>query len=195
MAVNKVVMNTKAGVNVLLDLTGDTVTPDNLLKGAKAHSADGTEITGACDYDACTGDATAAAENILQDKVAYVKGAKVTGTMPNRGGVAGVILKKDEVYTISQGYHSGTGKVSIDPTEKDKLIPSNIRSGVSILGVAGSMSGTEGAKPQSKTVTPSAEAQVVIPDSGYNYLSQVTVNAIPYSESDNAAGGKTVTIG
>lgn len=29
----------------------------------------------------------------------------------------------------------------------------------------------------------------------YNCLSQVTVNKIPYTESDNAAGGKTVTIG
>ena len=71
----------------------------------------------------------------------------------------------------------------------------NIRNGVTILGVTGSMSTTEGAKPQAKTVTPTTEEQVVIPDSGYNYLSQVTVAAIPYVESDNAAGGKTVTIG
>ena len=38
-------------------------------------------------------------------------------------------------------------------------------------------------------------AQQVLPDEGYNCLSQVTVNKIPYTESDNAAGGKTVTIG
>jgi len=57
------------------------------------------------------------------------------------------------------------------------------------------MSGTEGAKPQSKTVTPSTQAQTVLPDTGYNYLSQVTVAAIPYVESENTAGGTTVTIG
>ena len=33
-----------------------------------------------------------------------------------------------------------------------------------------------------------------LPDEGYDYLSQVTVAAIPYVESDNAAGGKTATI-
>ena len=43
------------------------------------------------------------------------------------------------------------------------------------------MSGTEDAKAQSKTVTPTFEEQVVSPDtgSGYNYLAQVTVKAIP----------------
>ena len=50
-------------------------------------------------------------------------------------------------------------------------------------------------KAQAKTVTPSTSQQVVMPDSPtYNCLSQVTVSAIPYTETDNAAGGKTVTI-
>jgi hypothetical protein len=57
------------------------------------------------------------------------------------------------------------------------------------------MSTTEGAKPQAKTVTPSTKSQTVLPDTGYNYLSQVTVAAIPYDETENTAGGTTVTIG
>ena len=59
------------------------------------------------------------------------------------------------------------------------------------------MSGTEGAKAQAKSVTPSTAEQVIMPDreQGYNYLSQVTVAAIPYSESSNDFGGITVTIG
>lgn len=36
-------------------------------------------------------------------------------------------------------------------------------------------------KAQDKTVAPAATAQVVQPDTGYNYLSQVTVEAIPAS--------------
>ena len=44
-------------------------------------------------------------------------------------------------------------------------------------------------------MTPTGAVQVITPDTGYNYLAQVTVSAIPYSESDNAAGGVTVTIG
>ena len=75
-------------------------------------------------------------------------------------------------------------------------IPSaNIREGVTILGVEGAMSGSEDMKPQSKEVTPSKEAQTIMPDEEYNCLSQVTVKAIPYVETDNSAGGKTVTIG
>ncbi len=42
MAISKV---TYAG-NTLIDLTGDTVTPENLLSGATAHAANGEEITG-----------------------------------------------------------------------------------------------------------------------------------------------------
>lgn len=195
MAVNKVVMNTKNGADILLDLTGDSVTPDKLLKGTTAHGASGEPITGTCDYDACTDDANAVAENILQDKTAYVKGSKVTGNMPNRGAVSGAISRKDEVYTVQQGYHNGNGGVQIADTEKAKLIPENIRKDINILGVVGTMSGTEGANAQSKRVVPTSDEQVVTPDSGYNYLSQVTVAPIPYSESANSAGGTTVTIG
>lgn len=93
--------------------------------------------------------------------------------------------------------HDGSGKVGIVDTEKEKLVPANIREGITLLGVEGTMSGTEDAKPQAKTVTPKTTEQTVLPDTeeGYNYLSQVTVAAIPYQESENPAGGTTVTIG
>lgn len=183
------------GGKVLMDLTSDTVTPDKLLEGITAHGADGELITGTCDFDANTQDATATAAEILSGKTAYNKGNKVTGTMKNNGAVAGTISDKDTEYTVPQGYHDGSGKVGIAETEKAKLIPANIREGVTVLGVEGEMSGTEDAKPQSKSVTPSTTEQVILPDTGYNYLSQVTVAAIPYRESENSAGGITVTIG
>ena len=180
---------------VLIDLTADTVTAASLLKGITAHGKDGAPITGTCDWDAATGDATAAAVEILTGKTAYVKGKKVTGTMPNRGAVAGKISTKAGAYTVPQGYHDGSGKVTIDSTEQAKLIPTNIREGVTVLGVEGTMSGSEDMKPQSKSVTPKASAQTVLPDEDYNCLSQVEVAAIPYAVSDNTSGGKTVTIG
>ena len=182
------------GGETLMDLTGDTVEKSKLLKGITAHGADGEPITGTCDYDANTQDATATASEILNGKTAYNKGSKVTGTMPNRGAATLKITSRSPV-TIPQGYHDGSGTAAIDTTEAAKIIPGNIRDGVSILGVEGTMSGTEGAKPQSKTVTPSKNAQTVLPDDGYNFLSQVVVNAIPYSETPNSAGGTTVTIG
>lgn len=180
---------------VLIDLTGDTVVADKLLKGITAHGKDGAPVTGTCDWDAATGDATAAAAEILAGKTAYVKGKKVSGTMPNRGAVAGKISTKAGAYTVPQGYHDGSGKVTIDSIEQAKLIPTNIREGVTVLGVEGAMSGSENMKPQSKSVTPKASAQTVLPDEDYNCLSQVEVAAIPYAVSDNTSGGKTVTIG
>ena len=180
---------------VLIDLTADTVTADKLLKGITAHGKDGAPVTGTCDWDAATGDATATAAEILSGKTAYVKGKKVSGTMPNRGAVAGKISTKAGAYTVPQGYHDGSGKVAIDSTEQAKLIPTNIREGVTVLGVEGTMSGSEDMKPQSKSVTPKASAQTVLPDEDYNCLSQVEVAAIPYAVSDNTSGGKTVTIG
>lgn len=189
--VNKVVY----GGTVLIDLTGDTVTADKVLTGYTAHDKSGATITGTCEFDVNSGDATVAVAEILSGKTAYARGSKLTGTMPNNGAVTKTISTKTQEVSIAQGYHDGSGKVSISSTEQAKIIPTNIRDGVTILGVTGTMSGTEGAKAQAKTVTPTTSVQNVLPDEGFNYLSQVTVNAIPYVESDNSAGGTTVTIG
>lgn len=191
MAINKVIY----GGTTLIDLTADTVTADKILSGFTAHDKSGEEINGSCTYDSNTQDATVAVAEMLEGKTAYARGAKLTGTMPNNGAVSGEISTKDGVYTIPQGYHDGSGVVKIAKTERYKLIPANIRDGITILGVEGTMSGSEGIKAQAKTVTSSKTAQTVLPDEGYTHLSQVTVNAIPYTESDNSAGGKTVTIG
>lgn len=184
------------GGKTLIDLTADTVTADKLLSTYTAHDKSGAPITGTCTFDADTGDATAAVAEILAGKTAYVNGNKLTGTMKNNGAVTGTISKKAEAYSIPIGYHDGSGKVTISSTEQAKIIATNIRAGVSILGVTGTMSGTEGAKAQAKTATPSTSQQTILPDSagGYNYLTQVTIEPIPYTESDNAAGGTTVTI-
>ena len=191
MAINKVIF----GNETLLDLTLDDVIESDVKKGKKFHLPDGTQTVGTNTNDADTSDADVIAGDILENKSAYVQGEKVTGTMPNRGAVNGTISNKATPYQIQAGYHDGTGRVTIDETEAAKLIPTNIKDGISVLGVLGTYTG-EGVTAQSKSVTPyTNKEQIILPDEGYDYLSQVTVAKIKYEETLNSAGGTTVTIG
>ena len=189
---NKVVL---ASGEVLIDLTGDTVDAAHVLDGFTFHDKSGAPVTGTCTYDSDTSDDTAAVGEILSGKTAHARGALLTGTMPNNGAQMGNISTKEQEVIIAQGYHDGSGKVSILADEQAKLIPSNIREGITILGVEGTMSGSESVVAQARTVTPKFTQQVISPEDGYTHLSQVTVNPITVSYSDNSAGGKTVTIG
>ena len=190
---NKYINKLVVGNETKFDLTSDTVTADKLLKDITAHDKSGAPITGTCTFDADTQDATAAVAEILEGKTAYARGTKLTGTMPNKGAVSGTIATKD-AYTIPMGFHDGSGTVSIDATESAKIVAGNIKSGVTILGVEGTFSG-ESVTAQTKSVTPTMSAQTVLPDEGFDYLSQVSVAAIPVNYSDNSAGGQTCTIG
>lgn len=140
-----------------------------------------------------TGD-TVKASDILEGKTTHgADGEVITGGMPNKGAVSGTIATKSGSYKIPAGCHNGQGTVSISGVEQEKIIEENIKVGVTILGVTGAYSG-EGVQTQEKEVTPSTTKQTITPDAG-KYLTSVTINAIPYAETDNSAGGKTVTIG
>ena len=188
--INKVVY----GGNTLIDLTSDTAVASDVASGKYFHLKSGERVQGTNTFDADTSDATAAAAEILATKTAYVNGVKVTGSMPNNGGTD-VTVSTTAGATIPAGYSDGSAKAVIDSASLAALVANNIRDGVSILGIEGTMSGSEDVSAQAKTATPSTTQQVITPDSPtYNYLTQVTVAAIPYTETDNAAGGKTVTI-
>lgn len=185
------------GGQTLIDLTQDDVTRADVAAGKQFHLPTGEITTGTNTYDADTSDATAVAAEILTGKTAYKNGSKLTGTMPNRGAQTGTITTKTGSVTIQQGYHDGSGSVSIDSAEQAKLIATNIREGITVLGVTGTMSGNEGVKATSASVTPYTTAQTITPsDLGdFNSITQINVAAIFYTESDNSAGGVTVTIG
>lgn len=189
--VNKVVINGTTKI----DLTGDTAVADKVLAGFTFHDKTGAPVTGTSSFNADTSGTTATAEEVLVgEKFIGPTGAEVTGTMPNRGSAGGTISTKAQEITIQQGYHDGSGKVSIVSTEQAKIIPENIKSGAIILGVTGTYSG-ESVTAQAKSTTPTFAQQTILPDAGYDYLSQVTVAAIPVTEADNPQGGKTLTVG
>ena len=188
---NKVVLSSG---EVLIDLSSDTADAAHVLSGYTFHDKSGAPVTGTNTFDSDTSEDTAAVSEILVGKTAHARKARLTGTMPNNGAVSGSISTKEVQYTIPQGYHDGSGKVGISSAEQVKIIAGNIKTGVEILGVTGTYSG-EAINAQSKSATPSFNQQTIQPDSGYDYLSAVTIAAISVAYADNSAGGKTVTIG
>lgn len=80
---------------------------------------------------------TANAANVLAGTYIVTNQGRIQGTMKNNGNVAGTISTKDGSYTIPTGYHSGSGTVKISDTEQAKIIPANIKKGVTILGQTG----------------------------------------------------------
>ena len=107
--VNKVIY----GGDVLIDLTGDSVSADKILKGITAHDKSGAKITGTCTFDSDTSEDTAAVAEILVGKTAHARGSKLTGTMKNNGAVKGTISTVAGEYTVPQGYHDGSGNFTL----------------------------------------------------------------------------------
>lgn len=188
--VNKVGL---ADGTVLIDLTSDTAAAADVLNGKYFHLKTGERVAGTCDYDSDTTDADASASEILNGKTAYVNKNKLTGSMTNNGAVSGIISTRDGTYTVPAGYHDGLGTVEILSTERSKITAGNIKSGIEILGVTGEYGG-EAVTAESLSVTPYLTSKTYQPSST-DYFSEVTIGAIAVTESDNAAGGKTVTLG
>ena len=186
---NKVVF----GGEVLIDLTEDNVTQEDVTQGVKFHLPSGEPVEGTSTKDSDTKDATAVEYDILDGKTAYARENKLVGTMPNRGSVKLGISEKDQQIEIEDGFHDGTGRVYIDPAERAKIDPDNIRHDVKILGVEGTYHG-EDTPTQTKTAIPYITSQEVTNDPGFN-MTKVIIEPIYYDEVDNAFGGKTAKIG
>ena len=88
-------------------------------------------------YD--TASADAASGDLLTGKTAFGASGSISGGMSNNGATGGTISTKAGTVTIPAGYTTG-GSVKISDTEQAKIIASNIKSGVTILGQAGSLS-------------------------------------------------------
>lgn len=87
-------------------------------------------------FDTASADVTSA--DLLTGKTAFSSSGSVSGGMANNGSTSGTISTKAGSVTIPSGYTTG-GTVSISSTEQAKIVASNIKSGVTLLGVAGSL--------------------------------------------------------
>ena len=87
-------------------------------------------------YDTSSADITS--DHVLTGKTAFGASGSVSGGMANNGSTSGTISTKAGTVNIPAGYTSG-GTVKISDTEQAKIIAGNIKSGVTILGQAGSL--------------------------------------------------------
>ena len=178
---------------VLLDLTLDDIKPEHVDTGIQFHDKTGAPRTGTSTKTVDASGVTAEAAEVLAGRT-FAKGAQVqTGTMPDNSGT-NVEISTTAPVAIPRGYTDGAAKAKIADGELAKLIPANIKEGVTILGVEGGF-GADDISSQSKSVTPTFEQQEITPDVGYTFLTSVTVAPITVSRADNDAGGVTVTIG
>lgn len=87
-------------------------------------------------YDTASADITSA--DVLTGKTGFGANGEVQGGMANNGSTSGTISTKAGTVSIPSGYTTG-GTVSISSTEQSKIVAGNIKSGVTLLGVAGSL--------------------------------------------------------
>lgn len=88
-------------------------------------------------YDGSNADV--AAGDVRSGKKFVGASGEDTGSLADNGATGGTISTKAGTVTIPAGITSG-GTVAISSTEQAKIIAGNIKSGVTLLGVAGSLS-------------------------------------------------------
>lgn len=137
--------NFKLDVSAKASEFGDASTSD-VLSGKTFTSVNGLKLTGTATSTGTTLPSLsnpASIANVLAGRQFIDgEGVKRTGTMSNRGTVNLVINNIYDTLGVNEGYHSGYGAAYISSTEKSKIIPDNIKSGITILGVSGTYIGS-----------------------------------------------------
>lgn len=147
------------GTYIPLDTNDATASASDIMNGETAY-VKGQKIVGTY-VPLDTTDATATAEDIVDGETAYVDGKKVTGANPY------------EKTTTDTKLNTQTDLIAqIKLALEGKALPEG-------GGESGGESGSQPVQLQEKSITPTKSVQEVVPDSGYDGLSKVSVGAIP----------------
>ena len=158
-------------VATAIGLTADKISEGNTILGVE-----GTAGAGGVD----TSDATATVKDILAGKTAYVDGEKLEGTMANNGDL--IVTPNTDEQDHSAGYYNSIQVRPVTSSVDANIKADNIKSGISILGVAGSVIELNGHELE---VTPSTAQKVIEPEENYNAITRVTVKAVTSSIDPN----------
>lgn len=136
--------------------------------------------------DTLTDDATAESSQMLKDATAYVKGAKIKGSIPSKSEASYMPGRADQTIAAGQ-YLSGVQTIKGDAN----LLAANIIKGKTIFGVTGTAAAESHIIENNKSASISDTSGTITPSSGNNAMEQVTYS-ISGVDADKIISGKSI---
>ena len=153
----------------------ENIKPGNIKKGVTILGVEGNLTSTGID----TSDATATPDKIISGYTAYVDDEKITGTMSDRGSLT--ITPRTSSLNYSGGYYSSVRVNAVTASIDSNILAENIKQGVTILGVAGTLI-SQDIEKVTETITPVSTSDIVRTN---KYYSRLTVQRVTSNIDSN----------